>query len=196
MDLAELLQLPFRDRDWAIKMLLGTVITVVPVLNLAAGGYMAACLYNGLKDHWQMPEWNNWPELFKNGLFVFLIVLAYLLVPILLGFFLVMVPGVGVALLSIILLIVGMMIPMAIANFARYGELKDAFMVGEIFYYTSKIINQYIMAYLAAVLLVSLGMIILIALPFIGVIGGFIIYYCGLIFFFSIGILYRSAIAG
>ena len=42
MDLREYLLFPFRDPDWVRKLLLGCVVTLLPVVNILTLGYFLA----------------------------------------------------------------------------------------------------------------------------------------------------------
>jgi len=192
-DLKQLLGFPFEDREWIMKMMLGSVITIVPVLNFLSLGYFIRCINVGWRGRRNLPNWDSWTELFRDGLFGFLIALTYLIVPILLGFLVGMVPVVGAALASIIIIIMGIIIPMAIANYAMRKNIRDAFALGEIIYKAGRVLNLYITAYLTTILIVTIGAALLIGLPIIGFIGAVLIFYCGVVFFNLLGFLYHQA---
>ena len=192
-DLKQLLNQPFKDREWLVKMLLGSVITIVPVFNFLSLGYFLRCIEHSWRGHHYLPGWDNWPELFKDGCMAFIIALLYLAIPLALGYLVALIPAVGIALASIIIFIMGLIIPMAIANYAIRRIFKAAFCLGEIFYMVSQVFNLYVMGYLVATLSVILGLSLLLGLPLIGFIGGALIFYCGVVFAYFLGVLYREA---
>lgn len=192
-DLKQLLGFPFREREWFIKMILGSVISIVPILNFLSLGYFIKCIQNGWRGSQSLPDWDNWGELFRNGCMVFLILLAYLVLPISLAFLMAVVPVVGTAFASLIIFIMSFIIPMAIANYALHMNMKDAFALKEIFYRSGRVLSLYLTGYLAATLGVIIGTALLVGIPLLGFVGGIFIFYCGVVFFNFLGILYYQA---
>ena len=79
---------------WA-KILLGTCLSLIPVLNFFALGYIYRLnlrIRQGFRI--ELPEWDNWKDLFLDGLKFFLILLIWMGVPVLIGFFISVVVGV------------------------------------------------------------------------------------------------------
>ncbi|MDD4803015.1 MAG: DUF4013 domain-containing protein [Syntrophomonas sp.] len=189
----QLFRFPFEDREWPVKILLGTVITIVPILNFLSLGYFVKCIKYGWHGRNQLPDWNNWSELFKEGATVFLISLAYLVIPLLLGGMIALLPGIGIGLAAIIIFIMALIIPMAIANYVLHRNIKDAFRVGEIIYLVSRVFSLYIMGYLTVTLAVILGVALLTGIPLIGFIGGVFIFYCGIVYSHFLGRILHQA---
>jgi len=192
-DLKKLLSQPFKDREWLVKMLLGSVITIVPVFNFLSLGYFLRCIKHSWRGHHALPAWDNWPDLFKEGCLALLITLLYLAIPLALGYLVALIPIAGIALASIIIFIMGLIIPMAIASFAICGSLRDAFYFKVIIYLVSQVFNLYVVGYLAATLSVILGLSLLLIFPLVGFVGGAVIFYCGVVFANFLGTLYREA---
>lgn len=192
-DLKQLLGFPFEDREWLVKMLLGSVITIIPILNFLSLGYFVRSINYGWRGRRNLPDWDNWSELFRDGFMVFVISLAYLAIPLVLGSLIAIIPGIGIVLASIIIFIMGLIIPMAIANYAMRRNIKDAFSLGEIFYLASRVFNFYVLGYLAATVGLILGVALLLGIPFVGFIGGVFIFYCGVIFSNFLGVIYHQA---
>ena len=192
-DLKQILGSPFREREWFMKMILGSIISIVPVLNFLSLGYFIRCIQYGWRGMQGLPDWDNWADLFKEGCMVFLILLAYLVLPTLLAFMAIAIPVVGMAFASLIVFIMGVLIPMAIANFAIYKNLKDAFIFVNIFNQVGRVFGFYIIAYAAATLGIIIGTVLLVSMPFIGFFGGIFIFYCGVVFFNFLGYLCHEA---
>ena len=74
MDLKFALQRPFTDIK---KLLIGILLSVIPLVNFFSFGYQIECARLTLKKKKNLPEWKNWKELFINGLLYFIIVLIY-----------------------------------------------------------------------------------------------------------------------
>jgi uncharacterized membrane protein len=194
MDLREYLLFPFRDPDWVRKLLLGCVVTLLPVVNIITLGYFLACLEMGLHGRQMLPEWDGWADLFNDGLQVLIICLAYLGVPLVLAGLLLSLPGVGSLLAAIIFLIMGTMLPIAIAAFSISRDFRDAFRMSDIFFHTNKIINEYISAYLATALVICLGAVFYLLAPLLSLVGALIIFYAGSVFFNMVGLLLRDQV--
>jgi len=192
-DCKQLLGFPFEDREWLGKMLLGSVITIIPILNFLSLGYFIRSINYGWRGRRNLPDWDNWSELFRDGFMAFVISLAYLTIPLVLGSLIAIIPGIGIILASIIIFIMGLIIPMAIANFAMRRNIKDAFSLGEIFYLASRVFNFYVIGYLAVTLGVILGVALLLGIPLVGFIGGVFIFYCGVVFSNFLGAIYHEA---
>jgi hypothetical protein len=59
----------FEDEKWISKFLVGVVISLVPIVNFAAYGYMIQVLKNvrdGLEE--PLPEWDDFGKLFLDGI--------------------------------------------------------------------------------------------------------------------------------
>lgn len=196
MDLREYLLFPLRDPDWVRKLLLGCVVTLLPIVNILTLGYFLACLDAGLRGRQMLPEWDGWAELFNDGLQVLIICLVYLGVPLILAVLLLSLPGIGSLLAAIIFLILGTMLPIAIGAFSISRDFRDAFRISEIFFHTNKIINEYISAYLTTALAICLGIVIYMLAPLLSVLGALIIYYAGSVFFNLVGLLLSGQMNG
>lgn len=192
-DLKRIFTSPFQEREGFMKLILGSIISIVPVLNLLALGYLIRCIRSGWMGLTILPPWDNWAELLRDGCLALLILAAYLLIPISIGTLMLAIPAVGVVLASLLIFIMSILIPMAIASYAIYRNLKDAFGLINIFNQVSRVFSIYIISYSMAALGVIIGMALLLGIPYLGFIGGIFIFYCGVVFFNFIGFLYREA---
>jgi hypothetical protein len=188
-DLKQILGSPFEGREWIMKMILGSIICIIPVLNLLLLGYFIRCIQCGWRGIHGLPDWDNWADLCRDGCMVLLILLAYLVLPISLALLLLAIPVVGVVFASIIVFIMGFLIPMAIANYAMYKNMRDAFIFVNIFNQVARVFGFYIIAYVAVTLGVIIGTALLLGVPLVGFLGGVFIFYCGVVFFNFLGCL-------
>jgi hypothetical protein len=80
----------FSDDRFLVKWLLGGVICMIPILNIVALGYWLRHARRMLRagDVTPMPEWEDWKELFFDGLRLLLLKLVYVGIPFLLALFL------------------------------------------------------------------------------------------------------------
>jgi hypothetical protein len=192
-DLKRIFASPFQEREGFMKLILGSIISIIPVLNLLALGYLIKCIRYGWMGLTILPAWDNWAELLRDGCLALLILTAYLLIPISIAILMLAIPAIGVVLASLLIFIMSILIPMAIANYAIYRNVKDAFYLINIFNQVSRIFGIYIVSYSMATLGVIIGIAILLGIPYLGVIGGIFIFYCGVVFFNFMGFLYREA---
>ncbi|MEA4926258.1 MAG: DUF4013 domain-containing protein [Syntrophomonadaceae bacterium] len=192
-DLKRIFTSPFQEREGFIKMILGSIISIVPVLNLLSLGYLIRCIRYGWMGLSILPTWDNWAELLRDGCIALLILVAYLLFPLSIGLLILAVPAVGIILASLLIFIMSFLIPMAVANYAIYKNIKDAFRLIHIFNQVGRVFNIYIVSYSLVTLGVIIGMALLLGIPYLGFIGGLFIFYCGAVFFNFIGFLYREA---
>lgn len=65
---------PFTDFK---KLGIGLLFNILPILNFFAVGYALRCAQLSMKNNFEMPPWDKKDELFKNGLFSFLISFIY-----------------------------------------------------------------------------------------------------------------------
>jgi hypothetical protein len=85
MNLQKALSYPFEDKQWASKIGLGAVISIVPILNFAWLGYIIELIRNVIKgDSSPLPGWDDLGKKFMDGLILFLAGLVYALPAILL----------------------------------------------------------------------------------------------------------------
>jgi hypothetical protein len=158
---------PFNDVG---KLILGIVLSIIPIVNFIAIGYGFRCIKTvlGKKKKYALPEWKEWGDLFFKGLAVGVIGVIYALPGILVIMYLMfkffLSAGVFenmtalqdpltllltfvetnltlVVLTGVLLLIASFISPLAIVNYAKKGSFGAAFSFGEIF---SKISGTYV----------------------------------------------------
>jgi hypothetical protein len=63
------LRFPFADPNWVAKVVIGTLVSLVPFLNFVATGYMLDVIRNVVAGReTPLPEWNNFGDKFVRGL--------------------------------------------------------------------------------------------------------------------------------
>tara|TARA_B110000093_G_scaffold182755_1_gene230288 strand:+ start:1706 stop:2302 length:597 start_codon:yes stop_codon:yes gene_type:complete len=78
-----------RQPNFGRKLLIGSALSFIPIVNLFAFGYLyrfAAQLRRTGQHH--LPEWTDWSGLFADGLKFAIVWLAYWLLPLVVGMFL------------------------------------------------------------------------------------------------------------
>lgn len=78
MDIGKSFTYVFEDANWIMKIVIGGIVTMIPIVNFAALGYMITTLKNVADGQPQpLPEWSNFGDHFMKGLYVFVGVLIY-----------------------------------------------------------------------------------------------------------------------
>jgi hypothetical protein len=71
MDIGKSFSYPFEDEEWLTKLLLGAVVSAVPILNFAWTGYTVDLLKNVIDGYSRpMPDWSDFGDKFVKGFFV------------------------------------------------------------------------------------------------------------------------------
>jgi len=85
MDIMAAVQYPFEDEEWTSKVAVGILISMVPILNFAATGYLVTIIRNVAHNEPRpLPRWENLGDLLLKGLYLIIAQLAYFSVPMLL----------------------------------------------------------------------------------------------------------------
>jgi hypothetical protein len=165
----------FEDEKWANKVVVGAVINLIPILNLATAGYMLATIRNVANDSVpSLPTWDEFGEHFVKGVIVTLIGLVYSLPLLILSccpLFAMFLPVFSIssqgdetatALGVINILIVSLfalfvlvyaiaytfVMPAVILHYASAEDFSAAFRFGEIFGFIRDNLNSYLKAWL------------------------------------------------
>lgn len=181
MDMGKAFTYIFDDESWITKILIGGILGIIPIVNFAVFGYMVETIRNvaqGLER--PLPEWSGFGEKFVKGLMVFIIGIIYTIpIWLIMCCFWAATSAVGGAegnqgnlltLLSIVQgcltlpygLIIAILLPAILVNYAVSGELGSAFRFGELFGLITGNLGNYIIAILLswlAGLIASLGLI-------------------------------------
>ena len=81
MDIGKAFGFVFEDEEWIKKLLLGALITLIPVFGqFTLMGYIVAVIRNVLAGSYRpLPEWENLGTYFKDGLMVSLVGFNFML---------------------------------------------------------------------------------------------------------------------
>ncbi len=180
---SESIRLPFTD--WK-KLGIGTLVSVVPIVNFIATGYQLQCARLGMKKRTKkLPEWENWGEMFVKGFAASMIALLYMLpglLIILLSIFSALVSifvntlftkeaielslmtaitnNLGLFLLGGMIALIGLFFtPMATMNYAAKGKFGAGFDFGKV--WNKTMTSKYFVAVLFAI---GYGLLVLIPL--------------------------------
>lgn len=197
-DLGRSLSHPFEDRDWAVKMLVGAGVNLVPVLNFALYGYAMDHLRNTERSQdVPLPKWDDLGKHFVDGLKLFVAQLIYSIpiialvvglsvISIIYGVSMedssgsardVMTAGLVVVIVTLtcLSLVYGLFFafitPAMFIQVARTGEIGSAFRFNEMFALIKRRPTDYL---IIVILPVALGIVlgvafsVLAAIPFVG----------------------------
>jgi hypothetical protein len=145
----------------------------------------------GMRGWNSLPDWNDWQDYLFEGLAACAILLIYMLVPIVLSMALNAIPVIGTVLTAIIALIVGLLAPLSLAAYSANRQAVDALRISEIIKQLGNIIEAYVTIYICEILVLSIGLAIILALPYLAIIGAFLIFYSTLVFFYMLGHILR-----
>ncbi len=179
MDVGKSIGYVFEDKKWTEKLLIGMLVSIVPIVNFALFGWVAEIMQNVSQRRSEpLPTWENFGGKFVKGLILFVVGLIYSL-PALAIVWAAMVPplmngalrDVGqhqffamffgtVALsfcaISIYALLISFLMPAVALNFARKGTVAACFEFGEIWHIMFSNLGDYIAAWLI-IIVVSIG---------------------------------------
>ena len=146
LDYNEALKRPFTDVK---KLLIGLVLSIIPIINFIASGYQLKCSKSIIKkgkNMYMLPEWTNWGNLFLVGLVSFFISLIYFIPALLLIFFFVgkdfltnlsSLTYESLGFMAIIIVVISIItlfvLPMALVKYSINEKFGDAFKFIEIF---------------------------------------------------------------
>lgn len=69
MDVGKSFRFVFDDKDWVSKLLLGLLVSIVPILNLAWYGYLVQMIRNVSQGNESpLPDWSDFGDKFVKGL--------------------------------------------------------------------------------------------------------------------------------
>ena len=212
MDYGKIIRFPMNDKDWIMKIIIGGVLSIIPIVNFIASGFQLKVMKNAINKTPGMPEWKGFTDFFVKGLIIFVIALIYMIVPLIIfgaiaGFstlsyamgdltnpyaiVMTILPALFIG--GILLLIIGFILPMAIAMYAKSDNFSDAFKFSEILNRIKSIFGEYLVSYIVIVIFgIILGLIMLI--PIIGwIIGFFGTFYLGVVALNMFGELYLKS---
>ncbi len=188
-DLARSFTFMFEDKNWLPKILIGAAFVLLSFFLIGIPfvlGYMMLVIKRSYEDQEaQLPEWDNWGELFTKGLVAFIIALVAFIPGIILSF----IPCIQV--LSIFYFLFAMLVlPILYGKYAVTGDLNKVFNFNEIMELTRE--N---MAGLAGVLVMSIIFSIISSLGIIALLIGYLFtaFYANLGVSFLYGKIYQEA---
>ncbi len=201
VDVKRALTYPFKDDNWIVKIIIGAIPFINPFFSI---GYAFEVFKQALnnKAELTMPEWDEWGGYFKSSIMIILIYLVYMLIPIILyaigasvmiggaaigsetssgggigtaGTIAMIIGGLIYFVGFVFAVILGLMIPMALANYAKNDERFGAiFQLGVIIKNIFSIIGDYLLTFLVIIgicIVVGIAMMIVFLINIIPILG-------------------------
>ena len=185
VDYVESVKRPFTDIG---KLVLGIVISIIPIVNFMFSGYLLNVAKSAMKKDMDLPKWENWGTLFVEGLLAFVIGIIYMLpVVVILGGLLLVgglsVPGliaggmlgmagvmaglgIYLAVLVIIALVLGFLSTVALLTYAETRDFSSAFAFRDII--KKAFTGTYIVGFIITMVIVGVIAFIIGLIPLIG----------------------------
>jgi hypothetical protein len=195
MDIGKSFSYPFEDESWLSKLLIGALVSAVPIINFAWLGYIADLIRNVMGGASRpLPEWGDFGDKFLKGLFLWLAGVIYSIPALIFacipfGFILLTAPsegseiqdalaaaltGIGLILTCIIILYalaLSFYFPAVFINFARKETFGSCFEFGEITKIVSTNTSKYLTAWLVSIVAgIMVGIVLGIVSTIIGLI--------------------------
>jgi len=186
MDIIEEIKFPSKDSEWIQKVLIGGIVSVIPIVNLIASGYLLKVMKGAMDGKPEMPKWDDWGNLFMKGLMATIIGLIYMIIPILIllvsaGSMLAaalsgnseMLMGAlagaagGFLIFLLLAVVLGFLIPMALSMYVKENNFGAAFRVGDVIARIKSVFGDYLMVYIVVIAL-YLILAILSGIPVLG----------------------------
>ncbi len=169
MNLEKSLTYHFEDKDWLVKILIGGLVGVIPIVNLALLGYVLRALKNIAQGQEKpLPRWDEFGDHFVKGLKAFIGIFVYCIPILILACLAALFDGsissqyqssAGTAVVAcfgclgfLYGLLLGIVLPAALTKYAISEELASFFRFGEIFSYMAKNLGDYIIALIVSAL--------------------------------------------
>ena len=205
MESLQNLDYPSEKEDWLIDVLIGGLISMIPIFNFVAMGYMMDAMEMGMKNVDQLPSWDNMGDKFIRGFWFFIITLVYIVIPvvILTAFLLPMIieavikgdvstlsvasAAVGGLIYIILLVLASFMIPMALARWVYSCRLEEALRLPSVLADIRKVAGDYTAACLFFFIL---GGLLFTLVSWIPVINLMVYFYWSVAFYNYFGKLY------
>lgn len=207
MRIEEAFRFPFGEKGLE-RLLIGGLITIVPILNIASAGYFVEVIKTVNKGSDGMPSWSGFGTIFLQGLGNLVITLFYAFIPLLLvaagaagtyslGATGILAPLFGgvVSLIGFLLLLAAwFVIPMSVARYAATGLLGEGFRLSKVLQYIGAVIGQYVGVYVLSIVFYFVAGWASGIIPILGfIISAFLTFYVLVVTGFLFGDLHREA---
>ena len=81
MDFEKAIKFPMDDPAWIKKVIIGAILSIIPIINFISFGYALELLKNVIDSKEELPEWSGFGGKFVKGLVAVVIYIIYMLIP-------------------------------------------------------------------------------------------------------------------
>lgn len=131
----------FRDKEWSVKLFIGSVLLFLSFMAIPAPfliGYLAFTAKRVMnKNRLFLPRWENWGEMYKLGLKVGAILLVFWFLSSLSVRIVNEIPGVR-AVSFLIPVIINFLLPIGVLRYLTTGKFEEAFALDRIFFFVKE----------------------------------------------------------
>jgi uncharacterized membrane protein YdjX (TVP38/TMEM64 family) len=202
MEIIRGLKFPLEDLDWGKKILIGGVLNTVPILNFISFGYALETMKMVMDKDYALPDWDEFGAKFMMGLKAVIISIIYMIIPIvimtisvIIGLFFgkESIAMIGLSVATLLAVVIGVMLPMAIASYVAKDSMKVAFNFTEIIKRIMSVFVEYVIYYIVIVILMAIGSFLFV-IPVIGwILGAICMFYLQLVSAYYFGMLYNKS---
>ncbi len=172
MEIVEEIKFPSKDNEWILKILIGGIINIIPIVNLISFGYLLKVMKGSIDGKPGLPKWDDWGNLFMNGLIAAIIGLIYMIIPILIflisggsivaaalsgdtGLLMGAIAGAmgGILIALLLVLIFGFLLPMALSMYVRENNFGAALRFNEVISRIKSVFGDYLTVYIVVIAL-------------------------------------------
>lgn len=172
----EAFKFAFKDRSWVVKILIGAVIGLIPIVNVIfLVGYALFILRDSVDNKpAALPEWSGWMEIGKAGLNALPAVIVYVILPAVILGFLSAIPGIGKLCMVLAYLSPLITVPLFYVSLIRWhkeGNWMASFKFKEVWATFAKDKNNYLLAALLLVVVPGVLMSLFMRISGYGIFG-------------------------
>lgn len=186
MDIGKSVGFVFDDKDWLPKVLIGGVVSAIPIVDLAALGYAVRVLQRVARgDEHPLPEWSDFGDYFVKGLLLTIATMIYAAPVIVLNIVTTIasvtpsdwhlaseVAPVAIGVLACLQVVLGLAValwtPAAMANYAASGDFGAFFRFGEIWDLIARNAGDYTLILVASIVVSVVAGIVGLVLCLVG----------------------------
>jgi len=209
LDIGQELRSPMLDEDWLKKVIIGGILSMIPIVNFVVYGYVLRRFKMAMMGEAQLPEWEGWGEMFVLGLKYIVVSIVYMIIPLLVLLVMVVSSGVGthglgapevwspsamIAPVFVVYLVLSAVffffVPMASARLAATSSMGEAVRFGDIYRRIRMVFGDYLTGYVVLIVIMLAASLVGL-IPFVGwVLTVFVSFYVLLVLASIFGKLY------
>ncbi len=188
LDIGRELKYPLHDDRWLMKIIIGGILNIIPVICFLPWGYAYRIFRKTLRGEelLPLPSWDRWKDNFLKGLTIFVLIICWMVIPLYILY------KINAVLGLLALAAAAILFPMALSCYAVEERFTDAFRLKKIWQRIFSSRTRYASAWLSSCVMFIVGLFIW-RLPVIGYpLGAFLFFYILLVYARLFGLACRS----